>query len=134
MEEKLFLKLRERYSEYGLGDELLKDYSKSVCSFFNLQEDDVMDAFVERQSDALKSIQKTIDRRVTEALKKVTKVSASELELKTQLAASVFATLAEHKGTGVLEYLTKWTIETTNDIFKGIGTVEYKTDKEIEIV
>lgn len=44
----------------------------------------------------------------------------NELELKAKLAASIFASLAEHRGTAVLNCLVKDTIECTNDIFEGI--------------
>ena len=47
-------------------------------------------------------------------------MNEEEMKIKAELAASIFSTLAEHQGTGVLEYLIKHTIEATNTIFEGI--------------
>ncbi len=44
-----------------------------------------------------------------------------EIELKTKLAASIFASLAEHRGTSIIEYLVRDTIDITNKIYKGIN-------------
>ena len=118
MEEKLFLKLRKRYTDYGLGDELLKSFAKSACRFFDLSDEDVMDYFVENQDDFFKAIQKKINKTVDDVLKKK---SSGEQELKTQLAMRVFATLAEHKGCSVVRCLAQETIDATNEIFNGIS-------------
>ena len=42
------------------------------------------------------------------------------LKIKAELAASVFNTLCKEKGTGVIEYIVKQTIDTTNDIWDAI--------------
>ena len=47
-------------------------------------------------------------------------MSEEALKIKAELAASIFESLAEHKGTGVLEYLINHTIDATNEIWEGI--------------
>lgn len=43
-----------------------------------------------------------------------------KLWIKAEIAAKVFITLTEHRGTAVLTDLTENTVKITNNIFKGI--------------
>jgi hypothetical protein len=47
-------------------------------------------------------------------------MNEEELKIKADLAARIFDSLAEHKGTGVLDYLISHTVDATNEIWRGI--------------
>lgn len=77
MKEKIFAKLKQEYSALGLGDAVLKSHASALAAT-GLVTDDNIDAVVASQRGELESLQKSNDKRVTDALEKERKKHEEE--------------------------------------------------------
>lgn len=85
MKAKIFAKLKQEYSSLGLGDEYLMSKADSLAAT-GLVTDDNIDAVVACQRKELEGLQKTNDKRVTDALEKERKKLEEETRKKEQEA------------------------------------------------
>jgi len=85
MKNKIFAKLKQEYSSLGLGDEYLMAKADSLAAT-GLVTDDNVDAVVACQRKELEGLQKSNDKRVTDALEKERKKHEEETRKKEQEA------------------------------------------------
>ena len=79
MKEKIFQKLKTKYSSLGLGDEILLSHAGMLAST-GFVTDDNMDSIVEAQKGFLEDLQKANDKRATEAAKTAKENAKKEFE------------------------------------------------------
>lgn len=79
MREKIFLKLKTKYSALGLGDEILLAHADMLANT-GFVTDDNMDSIVDGQENFLKDLQKANDKRATEAAETAKKNAKKEFE------------------------------------------------------
>ena len=85
MKSKLFGKLKQAYASLGLGDEFLQAQADSLAAMGLVTEENI-DSVVQSQKAFLESVQKTNDKRVTDAVKKANDTAAAKAaELQKQL-------------------------------------------------
>lgn len=85
MKSKLFGKLKQAYASLGLGDEFLQAQADSLDAMGLVTEENI-DSVVQSQKAFLESVQKTNDKRVTDAVKKANDTAAAKAaELQKQL-------------------------------------------------
>lgn len=85
MKSKLFGKLKQAYASLGLGDEFLQAQADSLAAMGFVTEENI-DSVVQSQKAFLESVQKTNDKRVTDAVKKANDTAAAKAaELQKQL-------------------------------------------------
>ena len=79
MKEKIFQKLKTKYSSLGLGDEILMTHAEMLAST-GFVTDDNMDSIVDGQKKFLEDLQKSNDKRATEAAKTAKENAKKEFE------------------------------------------------------
>lgn len=79
MKEKIFQKLKTKYSSLGLGDEILMAQAEMLAST-GFVTDDNMDSIVDVQKGYLEGLQKANDKRATEAAKTAKENAKKEFE------------------------------------------------------
>lgn len=79
MKEKIFQKLKTKYSALGLGDEILMAQAEMLAST-GFVTDDNMDSIVDVQKGYLEGLQKANDKRATEAAKTAKENARKEFE------------------------------------------------------
>lgn len=79
MKEKIFQKLKTKYSALGLGDEILMAHAGMLAAV-GFVTDDNMDSVVDGQKDFLEGLQKANDKRATEAAKTAKENAKKEFE------------------------------------------------------
>ena len=79
MKEKIFQKLKTKYSSLGLGDEILLAHAEMLASTGFIT-DDNMDSIVEGQKNYLEGLQKANDKRATEAAETAKKNARKEFD------------------------------------------------------
>ncbi|MBR1732819.1 MAG: hypothetical protein IJ729_03640 [Alloprevotella sp.] len=79
MKEKIFQKLKTKYSALGLGDEILLAHAEMLSSVGFVTEDN-MDSIVDGQKGFLEGLQKANDKRATEAAKTAKENAKKEFE------------------------------------------------------
>lgn len=72
MQQKIFEKLKQAYSQLGLGDDFLQAHATSLAAL-GLVTDENIDTVISVQKEFLERAQKENDRRVTEGVKNATK-------------------------------------------------------------
>lgn len=99
MKDKIFQKLKTKYSSLGLGDEILMAHAEMLSST-GFVTDDNMDSIVEGQKKFLEDLQKANDKRATEAAetaKKNAKKEFDEEQAKKEAAAKAAEEEAKKK-------------------------------------
>lgn len=85
MKNQLFSKLKQAYASLGLGDDFLQAQADSLAAMGLVTEDNI-EQVVLSQKAFLESVQKTNDKRVTDAVKKANDTAAAKAaELQKQL-------------------------------------------------
>lgn len=79
MKEKIFQKLKTKYSSLGLGDEILLAHAEMLAST-GFVTDDNMDSIVDGQKSYLEGLQKANDKRATEAAETAKKNARKEFD------------------------------------------------------
>lgn len=79
MKEKIFQKLKTKYSSLGLGDEILSAHADMLASTGFITDDNV-DSIVEGQKKFLEDLQKANDKRATEAAETAKKNAKKEFD------------------------------------------------------
>ena len=79
MRDKIFLKLKTKYSALGLGDEILMEHANMLASTGFVTDDNV-DTIVDGQKDYLERLQKANDKRATEAAETAKKNARKEFD------------------------------------------------------
>lgn len=79
MKEKIFQKLKQEFSHLGLGDVILQAHAESL-SAIGLVTDENIDTVISAQKGFLENLQKTSDKRVTDAVSKAKADAKKELE------------------------------------------------------
>ena len=79
MKEKIFQKLKQEFSHLGLGDVILQAHADSLASI-GLVTDENIDTVISAQKGFLENLQKTSDKRVTDAVFKAKADAKKELE------------------------------------------------------
>lgn len=79
MREKIFQKLKTKYSALGLGDEILLAHAEMLAST-GFVTDDNIDSIVDGQDKFLKDLQKANDKRATEAAETAKKNAKKEFD------------------------------------------------------
>ncbi len=79
MKEKIFQKLKQEFSHLGLGDVILQAHADSLASI-GLVTDENIDTVISAQKGFLENLQKTSDKRVTDAVSKAKADAKKELE------------------------------------------------------
>ena len=79
MKEKIFQKLKTKYSALGLGDEILLAHAEMLANV-GFVTDDNMEAIVDGQKGYLEGLQKANDKRATEAAKTAKENAKKEFE------------------------------------------------------
>lgn len=79
MKQKIFEKLKTKYSYLGLGDEILQSHAEMLASLGFVTEDN-MDTIVEAQKKHLEDLQKANDKRANEAAETAKKNAKKEFE------------------------------------------------------
>lgn len=79
MKEKIFLKLKQAYSQLGLGDGVLLAHADSLAAI-GLVTDENVDSVVSAQKGFLENLQKSNDKRVTDAVAKAKTDAQKEYE------------------------------------------------------
>lgn len=79
MKEKIFTKLKQAYSSLGLGDEILQAHAESLANL-GLVTDVNIDKVIEAQKSFLENLQKSNDKRVTDATAKAKQKAKEEFE------------------------------------------------------
>ena len=79
MKEKIFSKLKTKFSSLGLGDEILLAHAGMLAATGFVTEDNV-DSIVEMQKDYLEGLQKSNDKRANEAAKTAKENAKKEFE------------------------------------------------------
>ena len=79
MKEKIFQKLKQEFSHLGLGDVILLAHADSLASI-GLVTDENIDTVISAQKGFLENLQKTSDKRVTDAVFKAKADAKKELE------------------------------------------------------
>ena len=85
MKEKILGKLKQAYSQLGLGDAILTAQAESLANS-GFVTDENIDAIVAAQKPFLEGLQKANDSRVTEAVKKAKEAAKAELDAATKKA------------------------------------------------
>lgn len=86
MKEKIFQKLKQGFSNLGLGDEVLQAHAGSLAAT-GLVTDENIDNVVNAQKPFLESLQRNYDTRVTSATAKAKEAAKKELEDAAKAAA-----------------------------------------------
>lgn len=85
MKNQLFSKLKQAYASLGLGDDFLQAQADSLAAM-GFVTDENIESVVQSQKAFLESVQKTNDKRVTDAVKKANDTAAAKAaELQKQL-------------------------------------------------
>lgn len=79
MKEKIFQKLKQEFSHLGLGDVVLQAHADSLTAI-GLVTDENLDTVISAQKGFLENLQKTSDKRVTDAVSKAKADAKKELE------------------------------------------------------
>ncbi len=79
MKEKIFQKLKQEFSHLGLGDVILQAHADSLTAI-GLVTDENIDTVISAQKGFLENLQKTSDKRVTDAVSKAKVDAKRELE------------------------------------------------------
>ena len=79
MKQKIFQKLKQGFSNLGLGDEVLQAHAESLAAL-GLVTDENIDNVVNAQKPFLESLQKNYDTRVTSATAKAKEAAKKEFE------------------------------------------------------
>ena len=79
MKDKIFQKLKTKYSSLGLGDEILLAHAEMLASV-GFVTDDNMDSIVDGQKSFLEGLQKANDKRATEAAETAKKNARKEFD------------------------------------------------------
>ena len=79
MKQKIFEKLKTKYSSLGLGDEILQAHAEMLASTGFVTEDN-MDSIVDAQKGLLEGLQKANDKRANEAAETAKKNAKKEFE------------------------------------------------------
>lgn len=79
MKEKIFQKLKQEFSHLGLGDVILQAHADSL-SAIGLVTDENINTVISAQKGFLENLQKTSDKRVTDAVSKAKADAKKELE------------------------------------------------------
>lgn len=85
MKTKIFEKLKQGYASLGLGDEFLQAHAEALANL-GLVTDENIDSVVGAQKSFLESVQKSNDKRVTDAVSKANK-TATEKQTAAEKAA-----------------------------------------------
>lgn len=83
MKDKIFQKLKQTYSEFGLGADVLQAHAESLANI-GLVTDENVDAVVAAQKPFLMNLQKNTDSRVSRALEKAKETAKAEFEAEAQ--------------------------------------------------
>lgn len=86
MKQKIFQKLKQGFSNLGLGDEVLQAHAESLAAL-GLVTDENIDNVVNAQKPFLESLQKNYDTRVTSATAKAKEAAKKEFEDAAKAAA-----------------------------------------------
>lgn len=122
MRETIFRLLRERYSSFGLGDEMLMAHAEWMANNLMIDATNV-ENIIFMQESYLAALQRMFDKRINDLREKVKKevnLSVREKEIKATLVSNVFNTLVNANGIGKLKMTTKRVIETANELYNGI--------------
>ena len=79
MKEKIFQKLKQAYSHLGLGDNVIQAHAESLDAI-GLVTDENIDTVISAQKNFLENLQKTNDKRVTDAVVKAKTDAQKEFE------------------------------------------------------
>lgn len=79
MKEKIFQKLKQAYSHLGLGDNVIQAHAESLDTI-GLVTDENIDTVISAQKNFLENLQKTNDKRVTDAVAKAKTDAQKEFE------------------------------------------------------
>lgn len=79
MKEKIFQKLKQAYSHLGLGDNVIQAHAESLDAI-GLVTDENIDIVISAQKNFLENLQKTNDKRVTDAVVKAKTDAQKEFE------------------------------------------------------
>ena len=79
MKDKIFQKLKQEFSHLGLGDVVLQAHADSLAAI-GLVTDENIDTVISAQKGFLENLQKTSDKRVTDAVSKAKADAKKELE------------------------------------------------------
>ena len=79
MKEKIFQKLKQEFSHLGLGDVILQAHAESLAAI-GLVTDENIDTVISAQKGFLENLQKTSDKRVTDAVSKAKADAKKEIE------------------------------------------------------
>lgn len=83
MKEKIFNKLKQTYSKFGLGDEILLAHASNLANL-GFVTDENLDTVIAAQNDFLEGLQKSNDKRVNDAVEKAKKKVKDDYEEETK--------------------------------------------------